>query len=527
MASKVSGLKQTVHDSNIAAKESDRVNIDCPEPHGPSCRHGNISTSGGEESLSSSAPQKISAMNHANTKDTQKRTRERSRNHNSSDIAYLRRYLSETELLLSSKSQSTDSGDKMTLPGSHEDSDPLSSISKQAIANAKLRLLSTQGSVREDGCDKCDSLMELLATWQIRAGQLTRNYGRILALLTQTRHSVIALECKFDQPARSSFSKTSSFSMGSTTNEGRAAGSAVTGSSLATTATSPTSASVLREVAARRNPKKRQSMFVNNTSAASLDADVREPDLAEKMYPNREYITSSFPAPTPVPVTSATFAKELKDLNNNLGGAIDLCQQLAAACFKNTYLSKLPSELSNSTQSPLVKKHSTRLATADCNSLCNPSLHAIRELRQKLVERVPSAPSLDTFNGTLTSSHKLSHSDLENDFVKVNAEDAAQQMVESSSHLMHNLSQKSLPELSESSSDGPTRMMIDVAGDEDGKVEEKKEPVPICTYSDSDVKYVMSKISSLEEERYKLLENIDLLHTENATVSYLFIAECL
>lgn len=39
------------------------------------------------------------------------------------------------------------------------------------------------------------------------------------------------------------------------------------------------------------------------------------------------------------------------------------------------------------------------------------------------------------------------------------------------------------------------------------------------TYSDNDVKFVMSKIASLEDERFKLLETIDLLKGDNARVS--------
>ncbi len=40
----------------------------------------------------------------------------------------------------------------------------------------------------------------------------------------------------------------------------------------------------------------------------------------------------------------------------------------------------------------------------------------------------------------------------------------------------------------------------------------------LSTYSDSDVKQVMSKIAGLEEERIKLLDTIDKLHHENQLV---------
>ena len=46
----------------------------------------------------------------------------------------------------------------------------------------------------------------------------------------------------------------------------------------------------------------------------------------------------------------------------------------------------------------------------------------------------------------------------------------------------------------------------------------------LSTYSDSDVKQVMSKIAGLEEERIKLLDTIDKLHHENQLVSSLSLS---
>ena len=45
----------------------------------------------------------------------------------------------------------------------------------------------------------------------------------------------------------------------------------------------------------------------------------------------------------------------------------------------------------------------------------------------------------------------------------------------------------------------------------------------LSTYSDNDVKQVMTKIASLEEERIKLLDTIDKLHKDNQLVRLLTV----
>lgn len=520
-----------------------------------------------------------------------KNTKEGSQSHNSPNVSPLRRHLSEIGSRGSRKGLSGDARDGVMLPSFVSDSSPIST--EQAIANAKLRVLIPQGAAQGKGCAKCEDLMDLLATWQIGAGSLTRNYSRILALLTQTRDSAIALECRLSQQASAPPSTTA----GSNTTSG-----------LPSEGTATSAGTPLRyQPAVSRIPKNRQSMYVNNSGMALAAASCRDHDLAENMYPSREDSVSSTPNSAPGTINSATYAKDLKDLKAHLWDAIDLCQQLAAACFKNTHLSnspssrgnskspshsspsssslsQLPDPLSNSTpSSDFVRKHSTGMTVLGSNY--KPSLQSITEARlsesrkrQRTLERVPSAPSLEcsTENRTSYSSGDI-HSDPESDFVTVSpkeipdsvtkatvlttnnnegardgvtkrghmidetATDADQSgqesdataatdaesgtlgTVGSSARLEHELSHHPTPKSSLEEDHMMTSMSL--SSEKLMMVNGRTDSVlsSMSTYSDSDVKYVMTKIASLEEERYGLLETIDQLHTENSTVSLEYI----
>lgn len=606
---------------NIAVDDSGKETInyeDAPELPGsvPKCRPyvNVVPLEVSDEKYCSTSPQKELVVSGAKYQSqSPKKTQERSLSGNSPDKSPLRRHLSETGSRSSRKGPLTEARDGVTVPGfliDVSDSSPIST--EQAIANAKLRVLIPQGAATGKGCEKCEDLMELLATWQIGAGSLTRNYSRILALLMRTRDSAMALECRLNEQTRASpsspvttaGSSTTSASVSNMAREARRTG-------LPSADNAVPGATPLR--APSRIPKNRQSMYVNTSGMGFAAAGIREHDLAENMYPSREDSTSSTPSPSPVMVNSATYAKDLKDLNTHLWDAIDLCQQLAAACFKNTHLSKPPSKggdnktpshsnpsssppsqssdpLSRSTPSSgFVRKHSAGMTGPASNY--KPSLQAITEMRgsgslkkkkrQRTLERVPSAPSLECSTEIVSSSNDgETHSDSESDFVTVTAEeipdsvtkativstkkekgtsqgvtkkgvpeiervtteadessqesdDTAANSIEveggtpptadSSAGLKSESPNHAMPEPYESSSEDQTSVMTSMSlpSDKDMMVNERADSVlsSASTYTDSDVKYVMSKIASLEEERYGLLETIDQLHTENSTVS--------
>ena len=442
----------------------------------------------------------------------------RNRNHLSRDGSLLRRYLSETELQ-PRKPPSAGSTDELIMPNyCHDVSNSPPVSTEQAIANAKLKLLLPQEFAMGVDCDNCDWLMDLLSAWQIRSENLTRNYSRILGLLIQIRAAAIGLETRFDQQACHFLSTTSSSATtASSVSQGcamdvRAAGFPSTNSD-ATNASS-----FIRHPPFSRAIKNRQSMFVSH-AGMGFGSGIRERDLAENMYPKRKDSgSSSLPSSSLGMVNS--FTKDLKDLNTHLGDAIDLCQELAAACFKNNYLSKSSHNHISKTihMSGFVGKHSTEPAKP--GSECRSILQTMAELKQTNLGRIPSAPSLAYSSENSTSYSGKTQSFSGSDFSTgiADAEDA-------SANLMHD---PTLPKSCRNSSEDKTSMVVGVSlpGDEDVKISVQSESNSASTYSESDVKYVMSKIATLEEERYRLLDTIDQLHIKNSTVSFVCSRIC-
>ena len=507
----------------------------------------------------------------------------------------LRRHLSETGSRSSRKA-----GSKSDF--FQEVSDSSSVPVEQAIANAKFNLLVQQGGVASKGCEKCDELMELLASWQIGAGSLMRNYSRILSLLIRTRDSALALECRLNEQSPKSASALPNGTHAAAADTANAtASSAVTNEENARRSMAP---STTRDFVANggspqhRHPKRaaknRQSMFVTTSGMALASAGIREHDLAENMYPKREELaqTASSPVP-PTAVGPAIYTKSLEELKTNLWGAIDMCQHLAAACFKKTHLGKPKNQEKGEDKSPAHSLFATSLHPSPHDSVplssstpssefarkhsegtivpppqFKSSLQTINEgrlaerqrKRQRTISRVPSAPSLECSGEVLSSSGEL-QCNLEDGYVHVSAEqipdfvtkatkgsDEAQKetptqngsnnnpeaAIEEACQSNEAVRESSTDEASTaprdrgSSADVETESAYDrgTSPASEGKDEKSASGrsdsllSAVSTYTDSDVKYVMSKIASLEEERYKLMETIDKLHTENSTVSW-------
>ncbi len=274
---------------------------------------------------------------------------------------------------------------------------------EQSVSDVKFELL-TSGRV-SSGCDRCNELNHLLAAWEIGVSGLTRNYSRILAHLMKTRDAASAMESRLKQ--------------------GCARGKTLEKNS--TTLGPPPSS---------RAPKVRQSMFVSNDEAAAsigLSGSSGR-DIAENMYPHHRDVPVVPVALANEYIDTPLYTRDLSDLNIHLSEAIDLCQQLAAACFKRNYLSDGPGVIrssSHSSPSSTRANASTPSFSSSApysnnkpipgNSSYKPALQSISEgrlgdslrKRQRSLEKSFSVPNLER------SSECTSSVESDDEFVNV------------------------------------------------------------------------------------------------------------
>jgi hypothetical protein len=171
--------------------------------------------------------------------------------------------------------------------------------SEQAIRDAKFKLL-LPGVADKGECQQCQELSQLLTLWELGVGGIARNCSKILAQLNQAREAHQALEYRLQEKAEveNSVPVTKSLNVASRTQK------SVYRKSLHAEQGGGTSAS-------------------NNGTAY----------LAEQMYPPKE--TDLRLVNNSTECVSRSYEHYLQTLNTHLGQAIDLCQQLAAACFKS------------------------------------------------------------------------------------------------------------------------------------------------------------------------------------------------
>ena len=495
--------------------------------------------------------------------------------------------------------------------------------SKSTVTDARAQLLLTGGKKYQSGgggggCGNCDELNRILAMWEIGVSGLTRNYSRILARLIKVRDASMALEYRLQN-------NTSSPSHGCTI-------------------APPPQPSVSRPLS--RLPKNRQSMFVGNDHSITSvgGGGFREHDIAENMYPNRPTeaggVGGAQQQQQQQQEAGTLCAGEMKDLTSHLAEAIDLCQQLAAACFKTNHISSLGLGKRTQSHSSMQTQHSDSGTAAASVSFgrkysagalpkeptFQPSLQSIAEIRlpgglkrlkEGSLERIPSAPNLDmSYERSSSSSH--SEDGFDESYVTISKEDVPEMVTKALSSGRRNGSHDGSSGRRKGSHDessglgkgshddvlktvgmvgveeenvdaaevqgggaeirvqgggGDVRVQGDGAevrvqgggtGNQDetmSRDETMSQDVPelqinadvgsispsppvtetlltskqheevefdlrkdsfistVSTYSDTDVKFVMSKIATLEEERYKLLETINGLQEDNSVVS--------
>ena len=355
--------------------------------------------------------------------------------------------------------------------------------SKSDVLNAKFKLADGHKE-----CSRCCELEQLLALWELGVSGLTRNYSKILAQLNKTRDAALSLESRIRQQAHH-------------TSPEQQASPQRTSSTLGT----PTRAKV------------RSSMYDPNTANPSET-------LADQMYPQslEESLSNWHSLPQ-------NYAKHIADLNTHLGEAIDLCQQLAASCFKSHY-PRDPQSLPD-----IARRGSQPLLAQQSAPSFTPKLQSIAEdfpsVSKRKLTRQLSAPS------SLTDSTEVVGSDGEGEggggtLKRVNSDTASRQdrteghsvvSTESFSGVMSLMVGEEHKEAAAMNGDANGSFDEDDREGLDFSVDSLLSRGSVLsrssTFSDSDVKQVMSKIAGLEQERVKLLETVDELQISNQQVS--------
>lgn len=316
-------------------------------------------------------------------------------------------------------------------------------------------------------CSRCEELEQLLALWELGVSGFARNYSMILAQLNKVREASMCLETRMKQRAGTESLSQKKFS----------------GSSPQTS-------------------RNRHSMLENG-----LEFSTREPKLADQMYPLDGKIRDDTHDLPP------EYAKCLVELNTHLGNAIDLCQKLAAACFKKSQSSVLKSQVKKKAVSRLASQPDPPKSITPPATPFRPSLVSISENklsstleRRKASQKAPATTGFPPANGWAGSG---SNSESEEE------ESEAVNMVRQSRRKLEVTSD------TDSKNDSPTdsqELRESRRKDDEGKSRSSSLLSHASSFSDDDVKQVMSKIAGLEEERMKLLETIDKLHLDNQHV---------
>ena len=354
---------------------------------------------------------------------------------------------------------------------------------------------------KKEDCRQCSELLELLSLWELGVSGLARNYSRILAQLNKAKDAVVCLESKMKERAGV---------------EGMAQSLLTSG--------------VLK------SSNKRHTVMAEGLNSEGTCT------LASQMYPRAEGTSMSSDQVLP-----SDYVKYLGELNTYLGAAIDLCQQLAAACFKSDRIldsQSLTQAAQRLKTKPPIKRHSSQPSgqapSTPPLSPFRPSLSSISESTPtstfKRVQGVgcqSSASQVKLTNGSVPNDSE--HEEVENGKKTCQEEsisDLSTQLQSSEvdntpfrSHMM------SLIEAGAGRSIAPSFILLDSTdchnaedmsrAASNGTFSTRSRDSVLSstsTFSDKDVKQVMSKIASLEEERLKLLETIDSLQEDNQLV---------
>lgn len=325
-------------------------------------------------------------------------------------------------------------------------------------------------------CSRCEELEQLLALWELGVSGFARNYSMILAQLNKVREASMCLESRMKQRAGTESLSQTSFS-----------------------ASSPQTSRV------------RHSMLENGLEFG------REPKLVDQMYPpNGSGHDSTCDLPP-------EYAKCLMELNTHLGNAIDLCQKLAAACFKKSQTSVLKSQASSAKKKPvsrLVSQPDPPKSITPPATPFRPSLVSISENKLSRTLERQKASQKDTVSTPTTPGFPPSNgwADSDSNSESEEEEREGENMVRDSRRRVEITSLSPSTDSKEDSPTGSQELRESRRRKDVGKSRSNSILSHVSSFSDDDVKQVMSKIAGLEEERMKLLETIDKLHLDNQHV---------
>lgn len=224
-----------------------------------------------------------------------------------------------------SKAAATGHGATSTATSSISRTSTDAAKSEQAIRDAKFKLLVPGVADKGGECQQCQELSQLLTLWELGVGGIARNCSKILAQLNQAREAHQALEYRLKEKAEieNSVPVTKSLNV-----------------------TSRTQKSIYRK-----------SLYAEQAGGTS-NSNNGTAYLAEQMYPPKE--TELRLVNNSTECVSLPYDHYLQTLNTHLGQAIDLCQQLAAACFKSNQ-SVTSSSASGSSSTTVVARERPHL----------------------------------------------------------------------------------------------------------------------------------------------------------------------
>lgn len=424
-----------------------------------------------------------------------------------------------------------------------------STDSPKSIREAKYKLLiPVQAPERGSECAQCQELSQILSLWELGVGGIARNCSKILSQLNQARNAHQALECRLQEKA--DLDKWTGSSMTKSLDNGR-----------------------------MQKAAHRKSLYIEREDASNATNGTNY--LVEQMYPDKANSLGVLNNDSGERV-NLPYEHYLQLLNNHLGQAIDLCQHLAAACFKSNQ------SVSTSTRdTPRLRRQPTApvtlRSTAVSRSTNSPTVTAYRSPLQSLAEEKPSPPKVllkGSFVRTSSSPGIFPHEENDTKYPDSDSElqnpsrenerlakkmllsgslEDSWEKVEGSVNIhvtsapgkvtaASKVDDDSKSDTSSVSSKGPFHNpLLSILGVTEQKklakeaqkndADESTELVLstsscasnnardsiLSTYSDNDVKQVMTKIASLEEERIKLLDTIDKLHKDNQLVRLLIV----
>ena len=384
-------------------------------------------------------------------------------------------------------------------------------------------------------CAQCQELLNWLSLWELGVSGLTRQYSQILAQLNRAKDATLIIECRVK--------------------EGREREEAEQRRRREEEGERGEGVDSITTAAAKSGKGRSNGTEDGPTHSASSSS------LVDQMYPPPHHDNEGeFPTQLP-----PEYAPHFAELTSRLSKAIDLCQQLAASSFKTQ---KLSNSIKNKKRA-VMRQNSSPLTTQEAAAKSQvPSLSVIDETlgsrgsssgkRQRgVLSRMETEPILKGVvrseeegeeeergevkeeeegeeeegegRKALTASQFSRKRSYHISSPRDQADDSTPEPQPTQGHMTSSADEAKEDSQEEGEQATNSFVVMDDRDLEDSGREGEEVEVrqhasasilsTASTFSDGDVKQVMSKIALLEDERLKLLETIDKLQTDNQSVS--------